>query len=168
MRIVECFDGLDPLALGLRERRAGRLADAVDGEDGRAIEARREIRRGGMRQMVGHKMKSLLQRAPKKLVGDAGHLAEPQPEGFLEPRIPPLGAISPPPQLGVKRVCDMTDITGDEPGVVQAKANRAFGELMRVIELSLLAVFEAIESFLLDGGDERAVDEQRGGRLVIH
>jgi hypothetical protein len=39
---------------------------------------------------------------------------------------------------------------------------------MRVIELSLLAVFEAIESFLLDGGDERAVDEQRGGRLVIH
>jgi hypothetical protein len=38
-----------------------------------------------------------------------------------------------------------------------------FWELMRVIELSLFAVLDAIEPFLLDSGDERAVDEQRGG-----
>jgi hypothetical protein len=62
----------------------------------------------------------------------------------------------------------MTDIASGEPGVIQAKADRAFWELMRVIELSLLAVLDAIEPFLLDSGDERAVDEQRGGRLVIH
>jgi hypothetical protein len=57
----------------------------------------------------------------------------------------------------------MTDITSGEPGLVQAKADRTFGELMRVIEFRLLAVLDTIEPFLLDGGDERAVDEQRGG-----
>ncbi len=57
----------------------------------------------------------------------------------------------------------MTDIASGEPGVIQARADRTFGELMRVIEFSLLAVLDAIEPFLLDGGDEHAVDEQRGG-----
>jgi hypothetical protein len=38
-----------------------------------------------------------------------------------------------------------------------------FWELMRVIELSLLAVLDAIKPFLLDSGDKRAVDEERGG-----
>ena len=33
----------------------------------------------------------------------------------------------------------MTDIAGGKPGVIQAKADRTFWELMRVIELSLLA-----------------------------
>jgi hypothetical protein len=32
---------------------------------------------------------------------------------------------------------------------------------MRVIEFSLLAVLDPIEPFLLDSGDERAVDQQR-------
>ena len=62
----------------------------------------------------------------------------------------------------------MTDIASGEPGMVQAKTDRTFGELMRVVEFRLLAVLDAIEPFLLDGGDERAVDEQRGGQLVIH
>ena len=57
----------------------------------------------------------------------------------------------------------MTDIASGEPGVIQAKADRTFWELMRVVELSLLAVLDAIEPFLLDSGDERAVDKQRGG-----
>jgi hypothetical protein len=57
----------------------------------------------------------------------------------------------------------MTDIASGEPGVIQAKADRTFWELMRVVELSPLAVLDAIEPFLLDGGDERAVDKQRGG-----
>jgi hypothetical protein len=39
VRIVEGFDGLDTRTSGLRQQRAGDLADAVDGEDGRAIEA---------------------------------------------------------------------------------------------------------------------------------
>jgi hypothetical protein len=34
---------------------------------------------------------------------------------------------------------------------------------MRVVELGRLAVLDAIEPFLLDGGDELAVDEQRRG-----
>jgi hypothetical protein len=57
----------------------------------------------------------------------------------------------------------MTNIVTGESGVIQAKADRMFWELMRVIELSLFAVLDAIEPFLLDSGDERAVDEQRGG-----
>ena len=59
----------------------------------------------------------------------------------------------------------MTDIASGEPRVIQTKADRTFWELMRVVELSLLAVLDAIEPFLLDSGDERAVDEERGGRL---
>ncbi len=47
--------------------------------------------------------------------------------------------------------------------MVQAETDRTLGELMRVVEFRRLAVFDAIESFLLDGGNQRAVDEQRGG-----
>ena len=39
VRIVEGFDGQDTRANGLRQRSASYLADPVDGEDGRAIEA---------------------------------------------------------------------------------------------------------------------------------
>ena len=108
-------------------------------------------------------MQPLPQRTSKKFFDRTAHLAKPQPEGLLRPRIPPPGTISLPAQLGVKRVCDMTDIADGEPGVIEAKADRTFGELMRVIVFRPLAVLDAIEPFLLDGGDERAVDEQRGG-----
>ena len=62
----------------------------------------------------------------------------------------------------------MIDVAGGEPGMLQAETDRTFGQLMRVVEVRRLAVFDAIEPFLLDGDDERAVDQQRGGRLVIH
>jgi len=39
MRIFECLDNLDPRTDGLCQRGAGRLADSVDSEDRRAIEA---------------------------------------------------------------------------------------------------------------------------------
>jgi hypothetical protein len=39
---------------------------------------------------------------------------------------------------------------------------------MRVVEVCLLAVLDAVETLLLDGGDELAVDKQCCGRLVIH
>jgi hypothetical protein len=34
---------------------------------------------------------------------------------------------------------------------------------MRIVEVRFLAMLDAIEAFLLDGGDEFAVDNQRGG-----
>ena len=114
-----------------------------------------------MRQMVWHEMQSFAQRTSKQLLDSRAYLAEPQMEGFLNPRIPPFGAITPLAQLGVKRVGDVIDIARGEPGMLQAKANRALGELMRVIPIGLLAVLDTIEPFLLDGGDKLAVDEQR-------
>ena len=57
----------------------------------------------------------------------------------------------------------MVDIAGDKPGMVQAETDRAFGQLMRVVEFRRLAMFDAIEPLFLDGGDELAVDKQRGG-----
>src|SRR5258708_30828062 len=50
VRIVECFDRLYARTDGLRQGRAGRLADAVDDADRRAIESSREICRDGMSQ----------------------------------------------------------------------------------------------------------------------
>src|SRR5882762_3034814 len=116
-----------------------------------------------MGQMVLHEMKPLPQRTSKKLVGDTGHLTEPQPESFLEPRIPPLGAIFLSTQLGVERECDVMDVFGGEPGVIQAVADRTLGKLMRIVEIRFLPVLDAIESFFLDSGDELPVDEQRRG-----
>jgi hypothetical protein len=113
--------------------------------------------------MVGHEMKPSRKRTSKKLLGNAAHLTEPQPESFLKARIPPLGAILRPAQLGVERICHVIDIAGGKPGIVQAETDRTLGELMRVVEFRRLTVLDAIEPFLLDGGDERAVDEQRGG-----
>src|SRR5579863_4415426 len=166
MRVLEGFNGLDPRANALRQRGAGRLADPVDGEDGCAIEPRREIRRCGVGQMVGHEMESLAERASKKFFDRTLHLTEPQAEGFLDPRIPPFGAISLPAQLGIKRIGDMIDIAAGEAGVFQAKADRALGELVRVIPSGFLGMLDPIEALLLDGGDEPAIDEQRRGGLV--
>ena len=77
-------------------------------------------------------MEPLAQRTSKNLFGNTAHLTEPKPEGFLKPRIPPPGAISPPAQPRVKRVCYMIDIASSEPSVIQAKADRTLWELMRV------------------------------------
>ena len=68
MRIFECLDGLEARAVRLRQRGAGRFADAVDGDDRRAIEAGREIRRSGGRQVVGDELESLPQGPSEKLV----------------------------------------------------------------------------------------------------
>ena len=89
-----------------------------------------------MRQVVRHEMKSLPKLTSKKLIGDPAHLAEPQQKDFLKPRIkPPLGAISLSAQLGIERVCDVIDIAGAEPGVLQTETDRALGELMRVVDV---------------------------------
>ena len=69
-------------------------------------------------------MKILPQRAPEQLVGDPAHLAEPQPEGFLEFRIPPLGAILLPPQFGIVRIGHVIDIGGGQPGDVYKRQCR--------------------------------------------
>ena len=118
--------------------------------------------------MVRYEMKSLPQPSPEQLVGDTGHLTEPCQEHFLKSRVPPFLAISLPAHLGVERERHVIDIAGGEPGMIQAVTDRTLGKLMRVVEVRLLAVFDAIEPFFLDGRDEFTVDEQCRGRLVIH
>src|SRR5215471_21080609 len=101
-----------------------------------------------MCQMVWHEMKSSLQPAPEKLLGNAVHLTEPQPEGLLKPLIPPLGAVLRPARLWLERIGHVIDIAGGKPGMIQAEADRPLGELMRVVEFHHLTVFDAIEPFL--------------------
>src|SRR5258708_34118567 len=111
-----------------------------------------------MCQMVGHEMKSLPQRASKKLLGDTAHLTEPQQEDFLKSRIrPPLGAKPRSAQLGVERVCHVIDIAGGEPGIIQAETDRTLGELMRVVDVRHLAMLKAVQHLLLEGANEPAV-----------
>src|SRR5665213_1984312 len=121
-----------------------------------------------MGHMMGHKMKTLPKRTAKKLLGSLTHLTKPQPERFLKPRIPPFGAILLPAHLRVERIGHVIDIAGGKPGMVQAETDRTFGQLMRVVEFRRLAMLDAIEPLLLNGGDEYAVDEQGCRRLVIH
>ena len=121
-----------------------------------------------MRHMMRHEVKVLLERPSKKLLDGALHLTKPQPERFLQPRIPPFLAILRMAHLGIERIGHVIDIAGGQPGMVQAKTDRAFGQLMRVVELRRLAVLDAVESFFLDGRDKLAIDQERGGRLVIH
>jgi hypothetical protein len=52
------------------------------------------------------------------------------------------------------------DIAGGKACLFQAKADRALGELVRVIPIGFLGMLDTIEAFLLDGGDELAIDEQ--------
>jgi hypothetical protein len=66
-------------------------------------------------------------------------------------------------QPGVERVGDVIDIVGGEPGMIQTETDRALGQLMRVVDVRQLAVFDAIEAFFLDGRDQRAVDQQGRG-----
>src|SRR5712692_5555663 len=86
-----------------------------------------------MRQMVGHEMKTLPQRPPENPLGPVAHLAEPQQEDLLEFRIrPPLGTKLRPAQPGLERIRHVVDIADTQPGMIQAEADRAFGELMRL------------------------------------
>ena len=162
MRILEGFDGLDARADAFRQRGAGRLADAVDGEDGRAIEARRKIRRSGMRQMVGHEMKSLPERTSKKLFDGTVHLTEPQPEGFLDPRIPTTRR-----DIAFGAASGSNDRRHDRyraavrPACFRQKRIARSGSWCGLSQFGLLGMLDAIEAFLLDGGDELAIDEQR-------
>ena len=168
VRIVEGFDRRNPRALGLCELGAGRLADAVDVEDGRAIEAGRKIGGSRMRQMVRHEMEFLRELPSEKLLGHALHLAEPQQEGLLPLRKPPFGIEPRAAQLRIEGVGDVIDVVGGEPGMFQAPADRALGKLMRIVEMRFLGVLDAVEALLLDGGDELAVDQQRRRGLMIH
>src|SRR5215472_9670597 len=122
-----------------------------------------------MRQIVRHKMNSLPQQPPKNPLSHTAHLAEPEEEDFLQSRIrPPLGAKLHSAQLGVERICNMVDIAATKPGIIQTETDRMLGKLVRVVDVRLLTVLDAVEPLLLGGGDERAVDDQRGGGLVIH
>jgi hypothetical protein len=109
--------------------------------------------------MVGYEMKALLERTPKKLLDGRLHLTKPQPERFLEPRIPPLLAVMRLTHLGTERIGHVIDISGGKSGMVQTITDRAFGQLMRVIEFGGLAVLDTIEPFFLDGRNELAIDQ---------
>ena len=122
-----------------------------------------------MRQMVGHEMKSLPQRTPKNLVGDAAHLAEPQQESLLDPWIlpPPIGAKARPSQFRIERIAHVIDVIGAEPGIVQAEADCLLGKLVRVVDVRQFSMLDAIKPLLLCGDNELAVDEQGHCGIVI-
>ncbi len=88
-----------------------------------------------MRQVVRHEMQLLPSDRPKQFVDRAGHLAEPQPEGLLQSRIPPVGAIPLAALFRIERESDVIDVACGQPGVLQAKADRAFGQLVRVVDI---------------------------------
>jgi hypothetical protein len=56
MRVLEGLDGLDARADRLRQHRSRALTDTVDGENRRAFERRRKIRRRRMGEMMRHEM----------------------------------------------------------------------------------------------------------------
>ena len=88
-----------------------------------------------MGQMVGHEVESFPQPASKELLRNVLHLSEPQQEGLLQVWKPPFGTISRSAQLRIERIGHVIDIAGGDAGLLQAKAYRALGKLMRIIEV---------------------------------
>src|ERR1051326_8194624 len=121
-----------------------------------------------MRQMMRHEVKLLPELASEQLLGHALHLAEPQQEGLLPLRKPPIGIEALAAQFRIEGIGDVVDIIGGEPRMFQAPADGALGKLMRIVEMRFLGMLDAIEALLLNGTDQLAVDEQRSRGLMIH
>src|SRR5262249_1475922 len=78
-----------------------------------------------------------------------------------------VGGIMFPPQPRVERIAHMVDVARPQPRMLQTEFDGTLGELVRVVDARLFAVLDAVEPFLLGGGDERAVDQHRRGGFVI-
>src|SRR3984885_9341955 len=105
-----------------------------------------------MGQMVRHEMQLLAERTAEVLVDYRGHLTDPELEGLLKPRLPPIAAIGFLAPLGVERVSDVVDIPRGQSGGLQTVADRAFRDLMRFIEICILTVLDEFQNNPVDGG----------------
>src|SRR6185437_1583757 len=118
--------------------------------------------------MMLDEMKPRAELASEKAVDGAAYLGEPQPEHFLRHRIgPPFRLEAFLAQRGVERVGDMIEIAGLEARMIEAVADRALRQLVRIVDIGQLAVLDAIEPLFLDGDHELAIDQQRSRGVVI-
>ena len=69
-------------------------------------------------------------------------------------------------EVGVVRVRDRVEVGRLEPRLGQAERHRLLGQLPGRERHGRLAVLAAREALLLGGGDDLAVDDERGGRIV--
>jgi hypothetical protein len=150
-------------------RRAGSLADAVDDEDRGRIEAGRIVGRSGMGEMMGHELQRPTEIPPQNPCGRVVDLIEPLQELRLQPAVRPpfcvkLCAAKP----GIERVRHAVDLASLKPRMIQTKTDRILGKLVRIVHPRFLGMLDSGEPLFLASRHDLAIDNQCGGRFVIH
>ena len=168
VREAQLLHHLETIAPAHGDRAGGPLADAVQGEDGRLLEGRREERAGPVRLVVGHEDVLALVRAREPLVELARHeelLLEPEGQAHQEQlearrRVRDVGledAVELEERLVVEG--DEVEVRSLDAGLLEAVVDRVLGE--RVV------VLLARETLFLRGRDDPAVLHQAGRAVVV-
>ena len=169
MRIRQRLDGFDSRAAAACERRAGRLADAVDDEDRGRIETGRIVRRSGVREVMGNELQCATELPPENPVGSVADLIEAPQEFHLQLAVrPPVRVKFRAAKLRIERVRHPVDLGSPKSRMIQTKAYRLLGKLVRIVDLRFLGMLDAIEPLFLAGRHDLAVDNQCGRRFMKH
>jgi hypothetical protein len=68
----------------------------------------------------------------------------------------------------IERVSNAVYLGSLKSRMVQAKANRPLRQLVRIVDASLFGMLDSIEPLFLARRHDLAVDQQSGGRFMIH
>jgi hypothetical protein len=117
-----------------------------------------------MCEMMGHELQCPTETPPQNLVDSVSDVAEPSEELRLQLAVrPPLCAKLRAAKAGIERVGHPVDLGSVKSRMIQAKANRLFGKLVRIVDPRLLRMLDAVEPLFLAGRNDFAVNHQCGG-----
>jgi hypothetical protein len=150
-------------AVAACERRAGRLADAVNDKDRGGIEAGWVVGRRGMREMMGHELHCPAELPPQNRAGGVANLAEAPKEFRLHLGVrPPVRLKFRAANLRIERVRHPVDCGSLKSRMIQTKAYRLLGKLVRVVDARLLGMLDSVEPLFLACRHDLSVDQQSG------
>jgi len=122
-----------------------------------------------MRQMMGHELHRPTELPPQDPAGGGADLTEvPQEFHFHVAVRPPVRVKFCASNPGIERVCYPVDLRSLQSRIVQTKADRLLGKLVRIVGPRLLSVLDAVDPLFLARRHDPSVDEQGGRRFMIH
>ena len=119
--------------------------------------------------MMGHELQRPTEPPAQNSAGSVPDLTEPPQELYLQLAVrPPLCTKLCSAKLRIERICYAVDLGSPKPRIIQTKANRTFGKLVRILYPRFLGMLDAVEPLFLAGRYDLAIDNQGGGRFVKH